>query len=42
VLVVATGEPVPVQHGQDVVEQVQAYPVVAHAPFLPWRWRAGE
>ena len=29
VLVVAAGEPVPVQHVQDVGEQVQAYPVVA-------------
>ena len=35
--VVAAGEPVPVQHVQDVGEQVQAYPVVAHAPFL-LRW----
>jgi len=42
VLVVAPGEPVPVQHVQDVVEQVQADPVVAHAPFLPWRRCAGE
>ena len=39
VLVVAAGEPVPFQHVQDVGEQVQAYPVVCHAPFLLW-WRA--
>ena len=37
VLVVAAGEPVPVQHVQDVGEQVQADPVVSHAPFL-LRW----
>jgi hypothetical protein len=30
-----------VQHVEHVVEQVQAYPVVFHAPFLPWWWRAG-
>jgi len=40
VQVVAAGEPVPVQCVQDVVEQVQADPVVFHAPFLRW-WRAG-
>src|ERR1039457_5100896 len=41
VLVIAAGEPVPVQYVQDVVVQVQSYPVVPHAPFLPWWWRAG-
>jgi hypothetical protein len=37
VLAVAAGEPVAVQHVQDVVKQVQAYPVICHAPFLR-RW----
>ena len=37
VLVIAAGEPVPVQHVQDVGQQVQADPVVPHAPFL-LRW----
>src|ERR1039457_693488 len=41
VLVVAVGEPVPVQYVQDVGEQVESYPVVSHAPFLRWWWRAG-
>ena len=41
VLVVAAGEPVPVQHVQDVVIQVQTYPVISHAPFLLWWRRAG-
>jgi len=41
VLVVAAGEPVPVQHVQDIVKQVQAYPVVPHAPFLSRGCRAG-
>jgi hypothetical protein len=35
VLAIAAGEPVPVEHVQDVGEQVQAYSV-CHAPFLPW------
>jgi hypothetical protein len=34
VLDVAAGEPVPVQHVQDVDKQVQADPVIPHAPFL--------
>ena len=41
VQVVAAGEPVPVQHIQDVAEQVQADPVVGHAPLLR-RWRRGR
>ena len=35
VLVVAAGEPVPVQHVQDVGEQVQAYPVVRSCALPP-------
>ena len=41
-LVITAAVAVFFQHVQDVVEQVQADPVVAHAPFLPWPWRAGE
>ena len=41
VLVVAASEPVPVQHVQDVGKQVQAHPVISHAPFLPRWWRTG-
>jgi hypothetical protein len=36
VLVVAAGEPVLVQHVQDVGEQVQAYPGIPHEPVLRW------
>jgi hypothetical protein len=41
VLVIAACEPVPFQHVQDVGEQVQADPVIPHAPLLLRRWREG-